>query len=670
MKKHILIAIMALAAGLSAVAGRKVTYARNNQAVVLDLQWGNDNYGTVQWQKSTDNGLSWTDIAGANATTYTFKMTGNALYRALIEGDKACPVIAEECEVRNVMFTASMKNVGAYSAEMRITGTDFADAEIVEYGWCYNISSLQRDYRLMPRVKMGSSLPDVSEFSMMCEGLRPAQSYSLRPYFITAEGAMMFGPARTFTTLAGPDWRSENWKISKNSITSQFEIAGYANDVDADVRFYIGKNATSMRECAVTSLGNNRYSAEAVGLEPNTEYTARVTVAMSGATTSIEKTVRTFSDYSSLTVDNTVKPVGHAIEWDPERKLVQLSPEGHQVEYPRMCRVDDHTILLSYHGGDPDKWWEKVYLRKSTDNGTSWSTPVLVFDAASTQFGVNYKRLMNPELLRLQNGWILLTCIGNGEPETNDNCHVLACISKDGGDTWGDPIIVGRGRSWEPQVVQLPNGELELLVSSEAAWFGKQSTLYQEILCSRSTDNGLTWTEFTRASYNPARRDGMPVAIVQQGNKGVLFIIESIWDSLSPVMIHRNLDEEWEQAEWDRVEDSRRWSTPMRSAGAPYCLQLPTGEIVITAYCDLTGSVWQTARPRVYIGDNTGHNFTFGTVPLSGSSPLPKGTGAYCCSLFLKDDNTVWLLLTKALYSGTVRGESAIMMLEGKIIEK
>ena len=162
MKKHIFIAILTLAAGLSAVAGRKVTYARNNQAVVLDLQWGKDNYGTVQWQKSTDNGLSWTDIAGANATTYTFKMTGNALYRALIEGDKACPVIAEECEVRNVMFTASMKNVGAYSAEMRITGTDFAGAEIVEYGWCYNISSLQRDYRLMPRVKMGSVPPDAS----------------------------------------------------------------------------------------------------------------------------------------------------------------------------------------------------------------------------------------------------------------------------------------------------------------------------------------------------------------------------------------------------------------------------------------------------------------------------------------------------------------------------
>ena len=106
----------------------------------------------------------------------------------------------------------------------------------------------------------------------------------------------------------------------------------------------------------------------------------------------------------------------------------------------------------------------------------------------------------------------------------------------------------------------------------------------------------------------------------------------------------------------------------MNGGGAPYCLQLPTGEIVITAYYEKTGSVWQTARPRVYVGDSSGHNFSHGTLPLSGSSPLPYGTGAVCCSLFLKDPETVWLLISKAKYTGSNRDESVIMLLEGKII--
>ena len=91
---------------------------------------------------------------------------------------------------------------------------------------------------------------------------------------------------------------------------------------------------------------------------------------------------------------------------------------------------------------------------------------------------------------------------------------------------------------------------------------------------------------------------------------------------------------------------------------------------MITSHCDQTGQVWQTSRPRVYVGDNTGHNFKYGRMPLSGGSPLPSGTGAYYNSLFLKDNDTVWLLITKAKYSGSNRDESAIMMLEGKIVEK
>ena len=662
--------IVAVTALQNAYAERIVTYARTNQTVELDLKWDSNNYGTVQWQKSTDNGTTWTDISGANKPTYSFKMTGDVLYRAHIIGDKACPPIDMEREIKNVTFTGTIVGVTCNSAEMELTDVNFAGATIVEYGFCANYSALQRSYNLMPHYKVGDTPPAGSEFTMICKGLKPNKSYSIRPYFKTADGAVMYGPSRMATTIAGLDWTSENWIIKKKSIIPCFEIAGYNNAANPGVKFFLGKDRGSLKEYAVNNLGGYKYSAEVNGLEPNTSYLAVATATIDGEEVEIEKTVKTFSDYSTFEVDNTVKPASHAIEWDSEKKLVQLSPEGQQVEYPRMCRVDENKILLTYHGSRGTDFWTNIYMRRSYDNGVTWSEPVIIFDKEATQFGDNYWRIVNPEMTKLQNGWIILTCVGNGKPETNNNCHVIACISKDGGETWGDPIIVGRGRTWEPQVVQLPNGELELLVSSEAAWFEKQSTLYQEIVCARSTDNGETWTEFTRASYNPNCRDGMPVAVVQQGNKGVLFVIECVNGSPSPSVIHRNLDDEWDQADWDRVEDSERWGTPISGGGAPYCIQLPTGEIVVTAHANQTGSVWQTSRPRIFIGDNTGHNFKYGRIPLTGDTPLPSGTGAYYNSLFLKDNDTVWLLITKAKYSGSTRENSAIMYLEGKIVAK
>ena len=162
----------------------------------------------------------------------------------------------------------------------------------------------------------------------------------------------------------------------------------------------------------------------------------------------------------------------------------------------------------------------------------------------------------------------------------------------------------------------------------------------------------------------------MPVSVVMQGNKGVLFIEESVNGGIPPSLQHRSLDGEWDTSDWDGREDSERWLTSLNSgAGAPHLIQLPTGEFLIMAHTNQTGSVWQTNRPQVIMADNTGHNFKYSRLPLSGTV-LPSECGAYYNSFFLYDNDTVWLLFTKAQYKGDTRVESDVMLMQGKIVEK
>lgn len=652
------------------MAERTVSYACTGYKVTLDLNWNADNYGTIQWQKSSDDGNTWTDISSATLPEYSFTLRSSApvLYRAVINGDPSCPASLIEREIRPVKFSARIVETGFDYASVELSGMNFGEAEIVEYGLATNFTSLSREATRLNRIKMGDALPEGETFTLTCRSLTPNTDYTLRPWFRTADGSLIVGKNLEFKTKQGIAWNSEDWIIEKDCIRPT--VAFYGDNAPEQVRIFLGPDRDNLKEYTADRQDHDVYFGETVtGLKPGTDYLAVARVTVNGVEQVLEKTVRTWSDYSGFEVDDKSNGIKHYIVWDSNKELTTVSSSKiAQVEYPRMCRVDDRTILLSYHGGSNDHW-KNSYLSKSTDNGKSWSEPFTIYDCAGSPFGKNYWRICNPEMTRLANGWIILTVVANGKPETNYNCKVLAAISKDNGETWSDPIVVGRGRTWEPQVIQLPNGELELLVSSEAKWWEpRASNICQEIVSARSTDNGQTWTSFKRASFKPGARDGMPVAVVMQGNQGVMFIEESVNGGVPPTIQHRGLDEDWDGSDWNGTNDSRRWKTSLASgAGAPYCIQLPTGEFVIAAHTDQTGSVWQTCRPQIMMADNTARTFGYSSKPLPAGRVLPAGTGAYYNSLFLKDNETVWLLITRARYEGSERKESSIVVLEGKV---
>lgn len=663
--RYILASAILLASSASMLAERQTCYARSGQNVMFSVVWGADNYGDIQWQVSNDGGNTWTDIKDATTPFYSVRPEASALYRAVITGDPSCPPVVEERELKLVDLNSTVETLGYNFVELDVDASALKDANVVEYGFTATIQGLNRNYTLLPRNKVGEGMPG-EKFRMRCEGLVPATSYSIRPYLKTADGSVVFGGGKLAETTDGVKFDTEDWAIEKTSLRIPFTVTNESAVKDPEL--WLGEDINSLRKLSLTNSGGGKYSAFANRLQPGTEYHLVLKATIDGTPIQVEKTARTMSDYSRVEVDETVIPVSHVVEWD-NTNLICLTPETLQVEYPRMCRVDENKILLTYHGGSGDHW-KNSYLRKSYDNGRTWTDPVMIYDASTNFYGSGFYRICNPEMTKLQNGWIILTTVANANPETNANCKVLACISKDGGETWSDPIIVGRERTWEPMVVQMPNGELELLVSSEGDWWGKGGYTEQRIVSARSTDNGETWTSYESASYKPGARDGMPVAVVMQGNKGVVFVEESVNGGVPPTIQYRTLDGKYDSGNWNGTDSNKRWRVDKLNggSGAPYMIQLPTGEFLIMAHSNQTGSVWQTCRPTVVMADNTCHNFAYSRVPLANA--LPSQCGAYYNSFFLYDNDTVWLLFTKAQYSGDTRKESDVMMMQGKIVER
>lgn len=483
-------------------------------------------------------------------------------------------------------------------------------------------------------------------------------------------------------------WTSYGWEITTSTVKGRFELESYLpGGATLQVSCLFGTE-DSMKPVSIemTDKWNYKYSTERLtGLTPGTEYIMEVhwsseQAADGGQEKVMRKTVRTMSDYSGYTVDNTVKPVSHIIEWDTEFEkptgLVTVSPENIFAAYPRMTHLDNGQIACFYHGGTVGTPFQSIFMQKTSDNGQTWSEPVTVLSILWDEYKDIYRRFINPEIMRMQNGDYLFTVTAIGINDTNETDHTLAMVSSDGCNTWSKPVIVGSGRSWEPMVVQLPEGELELFVSSEAQWWGVVNPMPQEILCSRSTDNGQTWTEYIRASYSENRRDGMPSAVVMQGNKGVLFSIEVINNNGfgSPSLIRRDLAGEWDPKPWTGTASDYRWHVQMAmnngwtDGAAPYTIQLKTGEIVVMSQVNPKGGIWQTAYPRVTICDNTGHGWSDATKSTPVGA-MPSNEGFYYGSLFQADDNTVWLAASHVSYSGSTAQWSRIKLLKGTIVD-
>lgn len=342
---------------------------------------------------------------------------------------------------------------------------------------------------------------------------------------------------------------------------------------------------------------------------------------------------------------------GTTIQWDlSTRKFASTGV------YSRVVKLSTGELALVYSDG-PD-----VQIRKSSDNGATWGAALMV---AHTN-GYNNT---NASMVELQNGWLLYAW--NGRPQTDGTLPytIDIIISKDNGATWGNrqtlytADVYAANACWEPSMLQLPSGEIQLFFSNENPF---RTNADQEIDLMRSYDNGQTWTTPIRVSYRAGHRDGMPVPVYLNDNKGIAYSIEDngLNGNFKPSIIWSSVANDWTQG-YVNATSPDRWGA-LRSdqqlaasvyAGAPYLIQLPSGETVLS--CQSNNG---RANPimQVYVGDYNAKNFAGATSPFSD---LPSSGQALWNSLTVLNDTTI---IASSSVNGL--GQDGIWTVKGNVI--
>lgn len=255
---------------------------------------------------------------------------------------------------------------------------------------------------------------------------------------------------------------------------------------------------------------------------------------------------------------------------------------------PDLIQLADGTIIVGYNPRPSQPYTEDrhfgIRVRRSTDNGQTWSNEIFVYDA--------------------------------------DYIFENGC--------------------WEPSFLQLPSGEVQLYFADESPFIHNGD---QQISLCRSFDGGLTWTDPKRVSYRSGYRDGMPVPVLLSDQKNIVVAIEDNgWEDVGdfvPTTVRTPLSNNWRGSTYVSGSSSLRNRSinhnycPVAKGGAPYLRVLPNGETVLSHQSKYGDG--DNMKMYVYVGNKQAKDFK------AMSRPFYQGTtkGSWWNSLAVIDTGIV-----------------------------
>jgi hypothetical protein len=357
------------------------------------------------------------------------------------------------------------------------------------------------------------------------------------------------------------------------------------------------------------------------------------------------------------TTSKTSKGVN--ISWDVSTLRRVSSPGPRYCGYARLTQLYDQSLLAVYEADG------NIVCVKSTDLGSSWSTPIFIARKAE---GVS---MSVPDILELKDH-SLLVCYNPrpGRNASGKRFGIRTQKSYDGGVTWKDERTLYeadytfQNGCWEPSAIQLPSGEIQLFFANEGDYPNSDE---QNISLVRSSDNGLNWTKMREiVSFRSGSRDGMPSPILLQNGKEIVFAIEDNgFVNFKPYTIHSTVKNNWKTVVGASSND-RNYSLaiPLADsiyAGAPYLRQLKTGQTILS-YQGTEGRInkMNFSEMKVTIGDRDARNFSHKSVPFV----IAKNKSGLWNSLAVLSDNTIVALTSTSSYS---TGSMEIWMIKGHL---
>jgi len=334
-----------------------------------------------------------------------------------------------------------------------------------------------------------------------------------------------------------------------------------------------------------------------------------------------------------------------------------------KLTYPRVRKLPNGDLFMVFQDGQLA--WD-IYGMRSKDGGKSWSQPFILksYYNLTNQWRNDYRCFMTPDLLVMNDGRLMLCYsyrnnVGYGSSifeEAHSVCGVEVMISNDDGYSWSSPTVAYTGRNWEPYLLQLSTGEIQLYLTATI------ENYYAYVAMVRSSDLGKTWTPTYGTQPYPRglalsqtvirdannnisfAGDGMVAAVELQNRQGIIFCIENDYNPTNgPFIVYSSMKNNWDYSvpalnTVTYPDNNRKWpiATPQHSVSgyAPYMLKLPNGEIVLqyNGSHNNVGGIWMTT------GDTTGKNFQ--------NYQRPYTEGGWWGSVALKSPDTLISLAT------------------------
>lgn len=310
-----------------------------------------------------------------------------------------------------------------------------------------------------------------------------------------------------FPSIILAQWES-NVRLTYNDSTSQLCFSGarsaaafgdYIHIVWEDWR---NGGSSNVDPYYIRSTNRGVTWQPEVRLTTNSSNQGFPSIAVSGSMVHV-----TWSDYRDTPYGHEIyykRSTDNGVSWGPD---IRLTFDADTLDkYRPAITVSGSNIHVAYEtmGFGPR---EHIFYIRSTDNGTTWSTPVQVSSAVVSN---KYKASIAVDNSDVHIAW--------NDDRFGTNLEVYYVHSLDNGITWSPEMRLTEADGYSVEPCLAVQGSKVYV-----AWGDQREPGNMEVYYKYSTDRGITWSQDIRLT-NSSQTDGCPSIAVSGPNIHIAFV--------------------------------------------------------------------------------------------------------------------------------------------------